>query len=106
MVIDVDLTVAPAAVRLLEPDDFRGFKVLARGDATHRERLASAVGALGRLAPDGHVFVDAARLRSLAGRRGRRRDWLASLDGMLRYARAHGWTDDVGALRAHVEWAP
>jgi hypothetical protein len=102
MVIDVDLRAAPAAVRLIQAEDFRAFKVVARGPAGG-ERLAAAVGRLGRLSGDGHVFVDVAALRALAGERGRARDWLASLDAMLEHARGHGWTDDTGAIRGHIE---
>jgi hypothetical protein len=104
MVIDVDLRSAPAAVRLVEPDDFRAFKILARGPASGGEPLDAAVGGFGRVSGDGHVFVDVEALRALAGEHGRDRGWLASLDAMLAYARARGWTDDNGALRGHVQW--
>jgi hypothetical protein len=57
------------------------------------------------MAPDGHVFVDLEALQTLAGGRARNRDWLASLDGMLRYAGSQGWTDESGAIQAHVQWA-
>jgi hypothetical protein len=103
MVIDVDLRAAPATVRLIAPDDFGAFKVVARGPASGGERLAGAVGRFGRMSGDGHVFVDVAALRALAGERGRQRDWLASLDAMLEHARGHGWTDQTGAIRGHIE---
>jgi hypothetical protein len=43
-------------------------------------------------------------VKALAGERVTEPPWLASLDGMLECAGAHGWLDDEGAIRAHVEW--
>jgi hypothetical protein len=101
MVIDVDLLAAPATVRLVEPEDFRAFKIVARGPA---KELGSAIERFGRLTGEGHVLVDVTALPALAGERGRDRDWLASLDAMVDYARARGWTDGGGAIRGHVQW--
>jgi hypothetical protein len=98
--IDVDLRTRPAAVRLAEPDDFRAFKIVARGPEAE---LEPAVEAFGRMTGDGYVFVDIAALRRLAGERGRDGAWLGSLDAMVEYARAHGWTDGAGAIRGHVQ---
>ncbi len=102
MVVAIDLRATPATVALVEPDDFRTFKVVARGE--DRERLGHAVQRVGRTTGDDHVFVAAEALRRLAGERAGASEWLASLDGMLEYARAHGWTDEAGAIRAHVQW--
>lgn len=104
MLIDIDLWAAPAAVQLVEPDDFGAFKILARGAATSRDRFEHAVKRFGYMTEDGHVFVDVGAVRSLAGERARERDWLGSFHEMLELARAHGWTDDAGAIRAHVQW--
>jgi hypothetical protein len=104
MVIEVDLRAAPLIVRLAEPDDFKAFKIVARGPTADREQFASAVARLGRLGEGGTAFIDVNALQALAGDRARRREWLASLDGMLAYARAHGWTDESGAIQAHVAW--
>lgn len=105
MVIDINLRAAPATVRLVEPDDFEAFKVIARAPATEGKHLESAVERFGRVTADGHVFVDATAVKALAGERATEPRWLASLDGMLEYAAAHGWIDDAGAIRAHVEWS-
>jgi hypothetical protein len=51
------------------------------------------------------VVVDVTAIKALAGERATHPGWLASLDGMLEYAGAHGWLDDAGAIRAHVEWS-
>jgi len=52
-----------------------------------------------------HAFVDIDALLALADRRARDREWRASLDELFDHARVHGWLDDSGAIRAHVEWA-
>jgi hypothetical protein len=105
MVIDIDLRAAPPTVQLIEPEDFGAFKIIARAPAADREHLEYAVERLGRLTAGGHVFVDVTAVKGLAGERATEPRWLASLDGMLQYAGAHGWTDDAGAIRAHVEWS-
>jgi hypothetical protein len=105
MVINVDLHAAPATVRLVEPDDFGAFMIIARSPEVDRERLEPAVGRFGRMTADGHVAVDVTAVKALAGERATESGWLASLDGMLAYAGAHGWLDDEGAIRAHVEWS-
>lgn len=86
MIIEIDLSTAPPATTLLEPDDFGGFKVVVRG------------------ADD--AFVSPEALRALAGERGADAAWLARLDGMLAYAATKGWVrEEDGAIRAHVEHA-
>jgi hypothetical protein len=104
MVIDVDLDAAPATLRLVEPDDFTSFKLLARSAQANGDELARAVRSIGRVSGSGHVFVNADAVRALARDRARDPAWLRSLDGMIRYARDHGWTDDTGAIRAHIYW--
>jgi hypothetical protein len=104
MVIDIDLRTAPATVRLVEPDDFGAFKVIARAPTAERKQLEDAVERLGCVTADGHVSVDVTAVKALAGKRATK-DWLASLGGMLEYAGARGWIDDDDAIRAHVEWS-
>lgn len=104
MVIEIDLRAAPANVELSAPHDFSSFTVVAHGSEADRDDLADAVNRIGRMASDGHVFVDVGALQALAGSRARQGSWLASLDGMLRYADEQGWTDDSGAIQAHVQW--
>jgi hypothetical protein len=105
MVIEIDLRVTPASVELAEPDDFGGFRVVARGlEQEHHDQLVTALRRIGRVADDGHVFVGVRRLYSLADDRTCDRGWLESFDQMVAYARARGWTDAAGAIRAHVQW--
>lgn len=101
MFVRVDESGAEPAVRLEEPDDFTAFAVA----APDRDLLAAAVDSFGRLADDGdHVFVRVDALRELAGVRAGDPTWLASLEQMLAFAGEHGWLDEHGAVRAHVEW--
>lgn len=84
MVIDVDLSALPPVVTLLEPDDFRGFKVVVRAAE--------------------HAAVPVAVLEDLAGPdRAADPAWRAGLEAMLAYAAEHGWVLADGAIRAHVE---
>jgi hypothetical protein len=102
VVVRVDASGAEPSVSLQEPDDFKAFAV----SAPNRDALAATVGSFGALATDGeHVFVRIDALRELAGGRSSDPEWLASLDGMLAFAGQHGWLDEHGSVRAHVEWA-
>jgi len=100
MEIEIDLTQDVPPIALLQPTDFRSFKIVATGD---RERLATAIQSIGRAAGE-DAFVEPAALRRLAGDLGRDPGWSESLDRMVAYAAEHGWVSDDGAVRAHVEW--
>lgn len=94
MIIAVD---ANGATRLEDPDNFRAFSIrLADG--------AAAQAGLARIArpDDAHWWVAQDALLALAPR-GADAGWRAQLAGMVGYARQHGWVDEGGAIRAHVE---
>ena len=102
MIVELDFTDGDARAILLEADDFKGFKVVVRGDAPS---LGERTAALGIARVDEHAWVSVDGLRQLAGSAATP-EWEASLDGMLEYARSKGWVDDeLGAIRAHVERA-
>jgi len=82
MIIEVDLTTVPPRTTLSDVDDITSLKVVTRGE---------------------HAFVARDTFVDLAGLRGSDPEWLARLDGMLSYAASKGWTDEHGAVRAHVE---
>ena len=82
MIIEVDLTTVPPRTTLHDVDDFTSLKVVTRGE---------------------HAFITRDTFVDLAERRGSDPEWLSRLDGMLSYAASKGWTDDRGAVRAHVE---
>jgi hypothetical protein len=100
MHIHVDPSTSPARISLLEADDFRAFDVVLLDGAGAPE---DALSQLGTVAEDGgHVFVEPARLRQLAGDRAADPEWLAGLEKMTAFAAEHGWVDDAGRIRAHV----
>ncbi len=103
MIVELDLRGADPEARLLEPDDFKGFKVVV---SDHAPALAGRVAALGIPRFDEHAWVSIDALRSLAGAAATPA-WEESLDSMLEFARSKGWVDDeLGAIRGHVERAP
>jgi hypothetical protein len=52
-----------------------------------------------------HVWVTREDLASLAGGVADDPAWREGLEKMFEYAASHGWLDENGAVRAHVEWA-
>jgi hypothetical protein len=104
MVIQIDLRGEPPAVDLREPDDFGAFKIVGLGGENDHAQRAQALRRIGTVREDGHVFISVETLLELAGERAHQPRWLASLDGMQAYARAHEWTDPTGAIQGHVEW--
>lgn len=85
-----------------------GGAVLRDVDNTRELKIVCGEGAvldgLGRV-DDDHVFLDPEMLRAMAGDRGNDPDWTTEFNGMVAYARAKGWTDESGAVRAHVDVA-
>lgn len=84
MYIEVDLSVVPPVSVLHDPDDFRSFRVVIREAE--------------------HARVPVEMLEELAGDRAADPEWRHGLEGMLDYARQHGWLDDSG-VRAHIDRA-
>ena len=92
------------AMTLEEPNDFRAFKVVISPKA---EGVADqALARLGQPALPEHVFVARAAVETLADPAHREDPaWQAGLTAMADYAEKHGWTDDAGRIRAHIERA-
>jgi hypothetical protein len=103
MIVLIDTRQAPASVTLQRPTEFDAFHVSVLG--TDDDAYQAAVSRIGTPAGAEHVFVDRAALEGLAGEIARDPEWRRSLDSMVRYAESKGWTDDGGAIRAHVEHA-
>jgi hypothetical protein len=87
------LRVEGGGVTLVDLDDLQSLSAQIVGDA--------AIGAWGRR-EDGHVFVTVQTLLRLAGDRTGDRQWRGEFDGMVDFARGHGWVlgDEV---RLHVD---
>jgi hypothetical protein len=100
MIVHVDLAAAPPAVTLQDAEDLRAFKVVTTG-GEDPAALAGALQGVGRVAPDGHAFIDPDAVRRLAGDRDA--PWRESFAQMLAYAHTKGWLDADGAIQAHVE---
>jgi hypothetical protein len=81
MRFEADLTVTG----LREPDEFGAFEVVA--------------------ARQSHLWITPEQIRELAGTHADDPSWQAGFERMLAYAQAHGWVNDEGAVRAHVEWS-
>ena len=81
MLIRIDAGQIPPAVELLDADDFESFKAVIAVPA--HTWVAPSV--LVELSPD----FDTA--------------WLEQLEKMVAFARDHGWTDEGGRIRAHLE---
>jgi hypothetical protein len=88
-------------IALGDPDDFKAFSVRVLGAGS-----PAALEDLGRLADDDHVYVDPAVLLRLAGERAEEAGWRESLDEMIAFAADHGWVDEHGFIRAHVDRHP
>ncbi|MEV4137219.1 hypothetical protein AB0J72_34230 [Dactylosporangium sp. NPDC049742] len=86
------LRVEEAGVTLVGLDDLRSLSAHILGDAT--------IGDRGRL-EDGHIWVRTRTLLELAGERASDQQWRGEFDGMIDYARRHGWVDG-DEVRMHV----
>jgi hypothetical protein len=83
-------------VSLDSPDDFRAFAIAAPQGAV------LALGELARLEGETHAWVSPAALQALTPR-AQDPDWQAGFAAMRAYAARKGWSDDSGAIRAHIE---
>jgi hypothetical protein len=101
MIIYVDLETSPAGLELLEPDDFKGFKVVTAGGPSG---LGEALAPIGELTDDAeHAFLRPEAVQELPGAPTDDEEWRQGFAAMVDYAAGHGWTDESGAVRAHVE---
>lgn len=85
MYVHIDPSELPPVVRVCEPDDFKGFKVV--------------------LSVPEHVWIAPEVLTALAGRDDDV-EWKQNLAAMLEFAASRGWLDEAGRIRAHVEAQP
>lgn len=93
------IVVQDGNVRLEEPSDFEGFKVVVHGDDT------SAIDSVGRLEDRDTAWIQMEAVRKLAGDAADQ-TWEDGYDAMLAYAREKGWLHDARReIRAHVERA-
>jgi hypothetical protein len=101
--VEVDLSGSGSPPRLVEPEDFKSFKLVVQGAAEAR-RLDEALGALGHEQPGGgHAWLRIDGLRGLAGELSGDPSWSEGFDAMVAYAGTKGWLSSDGEeIRAHV----
>jgi hypothetical protein len=94
---------AQGGATVLEPTNFKSFKVVAHG-LSDPVALRDALVALGLPEEEGqHVFVSREWLESNAGEVAGSDSWKEGLTAMVEVAGRHGWVDEAGRIRAHVE---
>ncbi|RST87662.1 hypothetical protein EJC49_04410 [Aquibium carbonis] len=88
-------------LRLLEPEDFKGFKLRLSGHADVRPAIGGV-----RFVDDGNVLIGVDLVPALPGAPDTD-DWRRGYQAMVAYAAGKGWVDDAtNAIRAHVERLP
>jgi hypothetical protein len=102
----VKLTPTVAEVGLEEADVFDDLRVVVEGESgSSNQALALALGPYGVLDGAGeHAFLQADAVPRLAGDTGAEPGWRSRYEAMLAFAGSHGWIDDQGRVRAHVEF--
>jgi hypothetical protein len=80
VVLRIDLATAPPELTLVEPEDLKSFKT--------------------EVVLGSHTWIAPETLESLGPQDA---EWQEQLGATIAYAREHGWTDERGQVRAHVE---
>lgn len=91
---------AGAAPRLEGAADFKRFAI-ALDPALDADR-ATAVAPVADIADADHAWVRADAVRAMSPLAGTA-DWESGFAAMIGFARTHGWIDDQGRIRAHIE---
>ena len=104
MYVLIHLSTQGPALQLKEPDDLRALKVIVRGRAPDRARVADALSSVGCLDRAGNAMLGIDELKRLAGPLGEDREWSDAFDRMVAYARSKGWVVGTDRLKAHCEW--
>jgi flavin reductase (DIM6/NTAB) family NADH-FMN oxidoreductase RutF len=102
MVIEAVLAGSKPRPRLRDEDDFQRFNVVAKAPVPDVDALRHALAGLAVVVDDEHVLV---RPEAVSGLAGPQPDaWRRSFAAMVQAAQAHGWIDETGSIRAHVDW--
>jgi hypothetical protein len=102
MQIAVGSTEHTPTISLIEPDNFKAFKIVV-ADRTSADVLDAAIAQIGSREDATHAYVSLDALNKLAGDRAQDTDWQTSLHGMIGYARSQGWINSAGDIRAHID---
>jgi hypothetical protein len=97
------ITVTAHSVGLDAPDDFKGFKIVARDLSPGA--LQMALNGIATVDSDGKTaWVKCDAVKQLRGS-GATPEWTAAFDKMIESVRRFGWVKD-DTVRAHIETAP
>jgi hypothetical protein len=98
------LQVANGRVDLIEPENFRAFKVVVDDDAAAIDAARRALAPVGELVDATTAWISESALREWPAVKGNA-DWQSGFSAMIEKARPHGWIHPTsGAIKAHVEW--
>ena len=100
---DVVVVIDGDVVRLDDPSDLKGFKVVVENGTENQ--VMQALAQVGRMSDHDTAWIRADAVRALAA--GRVADgWGEAFQGMLEYAAGKGWMSADGTeIQAHIEWA-
>lgn len=99
----MEIRVTKLSVAMGDPDVFTRLSMIVDKDIT-TSQLAGLVAPFGRMDDDGlHAYLSVGAIGGLPGARPEDLQWQASFDQMCAYAVSKGWSDDAGAIRAHIE---
>ncbi|SLN42049.1 hypothetical protein [Oceanibacterium hippocampi] len=102
MIVRINTALKPS---LEDGDNFRAFKVVTDTAEIDVERLNVLLGPAIVFETAEQAWIEVEALKRWASRSGDS-DWIASLDGMVAYARTRGWVREMPLrLAAHVEHA-
>lgn len=94
------IRVAHGGTALEAAEDLKRFKLVVQGGLAGTA-LQQALGNAGRLEGE-HAWVSPDWLKQASGQGGNA-EWLAGFAGMLGFAAKHGWVNEAGEIRAHIE---
>jgi 2-(1,2-epoxy-1,2-dihydrophenyl)acetyl-CoA isomerase len=97
MILECKPDLAP---RLLEPDDFKTFKLVFDGYPTGHAPEIDGV----RYVEENHAFVDQQQVIQAAGSQSTE-SWREAFAVMVEKAAKYGWVaPDTQAIKAHIQW--
>jgi hypothetical protein len=93
-------------LELKEPEDFKGFKILAEKASATDAEIAAALKGVATADADGkHFWVAQDALKNWQGKP-QPAEWTASFEKMVEKVKPFGWIDETtGAIRGHLERA-
>ena len=97
---------AAGTLELKEPDDFKGFKIVAEKPGATDAEIATALAGVATADADGkHYWVTQAAMKNWGGK-AQPAEWAASFDAMLEKVKKYGYVDEAtGNVKAHIERA-